>query len=559
MAELPSQSGAIGRHFCQVGGQWLHYRRMGQGPAVLLMHQTPQSSQTLEPLMRLLAPHCTAIAVDTPGFGQSEPLPQANWSIALMADRMAQFLDELGIAQVSAGGQHTGAAIAAELARRHPKRVRALALDGLPLFNADEQSSILPHQLYRFVPQVDGTHLIWAWSRFRDGWMFFPWSQRDLAHRRQLDFPEPALIQSWQIMELLRSRESHLCIYPGVFAWDGWAALSEISQPTWVGTPADDQLATHLDRLPPCLPHVQVERLPIGARAQLLQAQTRWLIAHQPAQAAAPEPQDTEPWEQAGASQRRAYIKGLLIQGWQLDHADIPTVLLHSAGGSGTSERSRLGPFAGPLITIDLSGHGDSPGNVLPCEAAAQQAHAALLILGVNRFRLRGRGYGAAVATHWAIHSAQVQVGQPQSLLLEEVLACDPTTRSHWLSAYAQPIVPSLDGSHLIALWHSLRDRELFHPWFERQRANIRSAEPHLDAEGLTQSVFAALQCADWVQAHDHWLRWDPLGPQGMAAVRDAGMPVQVLASASDGWARGLEGWLGGFGKNAEVSSDSHP
>ena len=56
MADLPSQSGPIGRHFCQVGGQWLHYRRMGQGPAVLLMHQTPQSSQTLEPLMRLLAP-----------------------------------------------------------------------------------------------------------------------------------------------------------------------------------------------------------------------------------------------------------------------------------------------------------------------------------------------------------------------------------------------------------------------------------------------------------------------------------------------------------------------
>ena len=78
MQELPSQSGTIGRHFCQIGGRWLHYRRMGQGPAVLLMHQTPQSSQTLEPLMRLLAPYCTAIAVDTPGFGQSEPLPQAD-------------------------------------------------------------------------------------------------------------------------------------------------------------------------------------------------------------------------------------------------------------------------------------------------------------------------------------------------------------------------------------------------------------------------------------------------------------------------------------------------
>jgi len=549
MADLPSQSGPIGRHFCQVGGQWLHYRRMGQGPAVLLMHQTPQSSQTLEPLMRLLAPYCTAIAVDTPGFGQSEPLPQADWSMAMLADRMAMFLDALGIVQVSVAGQHTGAAIAAELARRHPQRVRALALDGLPLFNAAEQDSILPHQLYRFVPQPDGTHLMWAWSRFRDGWMFFPWSQRDLAHRRQLDFPEPALIHSWQIMELLRSRESHLRIYPGVFAWDGIAAIGELRQPTWVGTPADDQLYPHMQRLPAGLPHVTLQTdLPIGSRSQVLQAQARWVLDHLPDASAPAEPQAQSHWS-SGAEQppqRRAQVNSLLVQGWELDRAGTPTVLLHSAGGSGLHERTRLGQHgaSGPLISIELSGHGDSPGDVLPCEAAARQAHAALQSLGVSHFHLRGRGYGAAVAAHWALHAAKAGRAQPQSLQLEEVLVCDDSTRADWAQAYAQPIVPAWDGSHLIALWHTLRDRELFHPWFQRQRSNIRSAEPHLDAESLTQAVFAALQCANWVQAHQHWLQWDPLGPQGLSAAVDAGVPVRVLASADDGWARGLAGWL---------------
>ncbi len=549
MATLPSQSGPISRQFCQVGGQWLHYRRMGQGPAVLLMHQTPQSSQTLEPLMRLLAPHGTAIAVVTPGFGQAEPLPQAHWSMAMLADRMAQLLDALGIDQVSVCGQHTGAAIGAELARRHPGRVRALALDGLPLFNAQEQASILPHQLYRFVPQPDGTHLMWAWSRFRDGWMFFPWSQRDLAHRRQLDFPEPGLIHSWQIMELLRSRESHLRIYPGVFAWDGADAMRAINQPCWVGTPADDQLASHLERLPPGLTLVQVHKLPIGARAEVLQAQARWTIAHLPERSAPPEPPSADSWAQVGArvgaAERRVYRHGLLVQGWQLDQAGPATVLLHSAGGSGHCERTRLGPVSGPLITIDLSGHGDSPGQVLDCQAAAEQADAALQSLGLTQFTLRGRGYGAAVAAHWALHAAKRQTGRPQTLQLEEVLVCNTPTRSRWLSSYAQPIVPAWDGSHLIALWHSLRDRELFHPWFERQRGNIRTAPPQLDAEYLTQAVFAALQCSDWVQAHAHWLQWDPLGPKGLPAVRDAGLPVQVLASAGDGWGRGLEGWLG--------------
>ena len=119
---LEPSLGPMGRHFCRVGQQWLHYRRMGQGPAVLLLHQTPQSSQTLEPLMRLLAGQRTAIAVDTPGFGQSEPLPQADWSMALLADHMVRFMDALGIAQAAICGQHTGAAIGAEMARRHPHR-----------------------------------------------------------------------------------------------------------------------------------------------------------------------------------------------------------------------------------------------------------------------------------------------------------------------------------------------------------------------------------------------------------------------------------------------------
>ena len=150
----------------------------------------------------------------------------------------------------------------------------------------------------------------------------------------------------------------------------------------------------------------------------------------------------------------------------------------------------------------------------------------------------------AAAAAHWALHAAQAGSGQPRDLQLEEVLVCDNTTRANWAQVYAPPIAPAWDGSHLIALWHSVRDRELFHPWFERQRDHIRTVEPHLDAESLTQSVFAALQCADWVQAHAQWLQWDPLGPQGLAAAVDTGVPIRVLAQSSDGWARGLQDWL---------------
>ena len=270
------------RHFCRVGDLWLHYRRLGNGPPVLLLHQTPQSSTSLEPLMQMLAASCTAIAVDTPGFGLSDPLGDARWSMHQLADVMVRFLDELRLEQVALCGQHTGAAIAAEMARRYPERITSLALDGLPVFSPEEQRTILPHQLYRFQPQVDGTHLMWAWSRFRDGWLFFPWSQRERARRRDLDFPDAEIIHRLQVMELLRSRERHLNIYPAVFEWPGAEVASALGQPVWVGTTADDQLFPHLDRLgnPPA--NVCVERLPRGDRAAVWHAQTRWVLAHLP-------------------------------------------------------------------------------------------------------------------------------------------------------------------------------------------------------------------------------------------------------------------------------------
>jgi pimeloyl-ACP methyl ester carboxylesterase len=556
--QLAAASDAVMRHVCRVDGRWLHYRRLGAGPPVLLLHQTPQSSQTLEPLMRVLAPHCTALAVDTPGFGQSEPLPGDDWSIAQLADVMAAFLDALGIPQVAVCGQHTGAAIGAELALRHPHRVSSLALDGLPLFSADEVQRVLPHQLYRFQPQPDGTHLMWAWSRFRDGWLFFPWSQRDRAHRRDLDLPGPDLIHRTQVMELLRSRESHLRVYPGVFAWPAPGALDALRLPLWTGTTADDQLFPHLRRLPALPPGSCVEPLPRGARAQVLQAQARWTLARLPKGVMAPAtPHPLVHWRGDGG-RGRAVVDGLSVHGVGLDRPGPVSVLLHRSGGSARCELLRLQDSADgdavlpdllsrPVVAIDLPGHGDSGGELASLPEAARRVASVLAVLGLHEAEVYGRGLGAAVAVEWALHSAQTKpvpggaICCPRSLHLSELAVLDEAGRVHWRRHYATPFEPVWDGTHLVRLWHELRDRELFHPWFERGRTHIRPIEPRLDGESLTQAVFAALCCSDWVGAHALWLDWRPDGPRGVAAARATGVPVHLHAHPGDGWARALE------------------
>src|SRR5690606_14285730 len=65
----------ITRHFVTVGKRRIHYRKAGSGPPLLMVHQSPRSSAEYEPLMTKWAQHFTCIAPDTPGFGQSDPLP----------------------------------------------------------------------------------------------------------------------------------------------------------------------------------------------------------------------------------------------------------------------------------------------------------------------------------------------------------------------------------------------------------------------------------------------------------------------------------------------------
>jgi len=78
----------ITRHFVEVGGRLVHYRRSGAGPPAILLHASPRSSVELLPLMELMDPGVTLLALDTPGYGQSDRLPLANPTLADFADAL---------------------------------------------------------------------------------------------------------------------------------------------------------------------------------------------------------------------------------------------------------------------------------------------------------------------------------------------------------------------------------------------------------------------------------------------------------------------------------------
>ena len=70
------------RGFVTVDGRRVLVRRFGTGPAVMVIHGSPQSSRAVEAVCQAIAARgLTAIAPDTPGAGPSccYPRPSRPW------------------------------------------------------------------------------------------------------------------------------------------------------------------------------------------------------------------------------------------------------------------------------------------------------------------------------------------------------------------------------------------------------------------------------------------------------------------------------------------------
>ena len=141
----------------------VHYRDLGPRDAkvtVLLLHMTPLSMiQFGEVQPELARLGIRSIAVDTPGYGMSDPPAKAQPEISDFADNLVPVLDQLGVHKVIVAGHHTGASIATSFAVRHPDRVSAIVLHGVPVFTVEEMAERAKIPTIDRTPKVDGTHL----------------------------------------------------------------------------------------------------------------------------------------------------------------------------------------------------------------------------------------------------------------------------------------------------------------------------------------------------------------------------------------------------------------
>ena len=117
----------IEHKFLELHGDRVAYRDAGEGEVLLLIHGMAGSSATWRAVLPQLAKKFRVVAPDLLGHGESAK-PRGDYSLGAFAVWLRDFLDELGISQVTVVGQSLGGGVAMQFVYQHPDYCKRLVL-----------------------------------------------------------------------------------------------------------------------------------------------------------------------------------------------------------------------------------------------------------------------------------------------------------------------------------------------------------------------------------------------------------------------------------------------
>ena len=205
---------------------------VGDAPPLVLLHQSPLSGRMYSEILPILGRTRRALAVDTPGYGESDPPPEPidiEGYAAALSDWLATLREPVDLL-----GYHTGAVLALEIARTRPELVRRLVLVSAPYFSAEERAE---YRANKTAFSEDGSHLQKMW---RSTMSVRPEGQsKELAARI--------------VAEKQRAGSRAWWAEAAVFEYDLDGKLAEVQKPALVVRPKDglwDDTKAIADELP---------------------------------------------------------------------------------------------------------------------------------------------------------------------------------------------------------------------------------------------------------------------------------------------------------------------
>jgi len=200
----------------RVQGLNLFVREQGAGHPLVMINGLGADSQMWDHAEQILSTRSRTIVFDSPGTGRSET-PLLPRSLSALANIVTSLLDELGHREVDVLGFSFGGALAQQLARNAPGRVRRLAL--VSTFCGWGATAGEPEALRRLAAHVRTasnplgcTYQLWALA----GWTSLPWLRSIVAPTLVVAGSDDALVPPANAVQLARALpNASLHLLPG--------------------------------------------------------------------------------------------------------------------------------------------------------------------------------------------------------------------------------------------------------------------------------------------------------------------------------------------------------
>ncbi|MGY8710776.1 pyrimidine utilization protein D [Bradyrhizobium sp. 18BD] len=231
----------------------IYYELHGHGTPIVLSAGMGGSGSFWAPQLGALAAHHQVILYDHVGTGRSAA---GSRSIAGMADDIASVLDHAGVDTAHVVGHAIGGIVGIELALRHPKRLRSLAV-----VNGWGRADPFLKRCFEIRKALLNQSGPQAYVRAQPLFLYPPqWISENIAH---LDVEEEKILKHFPSVATMNQRIDMF------LAFEGGRRLAEINVPTLLSSAKDDALVpSYLTReLAAAIPDAHVHEVDWGAHA----------------------------------------------------------------------------------------------------------------------------------------------------------------------------------------------------------------------------------------------------------------------------------------------------
>jgi pimeloyl-ACP methyl ester carboxylesterase len=152
---MTTQNESTSSQFVQIDSLKLHYLETGQGDPVVLLHGWPTSSYMWRKAIPVLAKTHRVIALDLPGFGQSDKPLDVTYTTGYHAGSLAAFVEALGLERLSLVVHDLGAPVGLLWAVRHLDKVQRLVIMNT-LIDPDPRHLSFPMRMFFWAARIPG-------------------------------------------------------------------------------------------------------------------------------------------------------------------------------------------------------------------------------------------------------------------------------------------------------------------------------------------------------------------------------------------------------------------